>query len=127
VTLVLDAGAFLAVERGDREIVALLKRERLAGRIPLTHGGVVGQVWRGGAGRQAAVARLLAAVEVVALDDRLGRRAGLLLGRARKRDVIDAAVVLLAADGDMLLTSDAKDLTPLAAAAAVHVDIVPMR
>jgi hypothetical protein len=127
VTLVLDAGAFLAVERGSRDVVALLKRERAAGRIPLTHGGVVGQVWRGGAGRQAHVARLLAAVEVAALDDRLGRRAGVLLRRARGADVIDAAVVLLAADGDMILTSDARDLQPLAAAAAVHVDIVPMR
>jgi hypothetical protein len=42
-------------------------------------------------------------------------------------DVIDATVVLLAADGDMSLTSDAGDLQPLAAAAAVHVDIVPVR
>ena len=30
--LVLDAGAFVAVERGDRGVVALVKRERLAGR-----------------------------------------------------------------------------------------------
>ena len=29
--LVLDAGAFVAVERGDRDVVALVKRERLAG------------------------------------------------------------------------------------------------
>jgi hypothetical protein len=66
-------------------------------------------------------------VEVASLDDRLGCRAGVLLGRARGADVIDAAVVLLAADGDMILTSDARDLQPLATAAAVHVDIVPMR
>lgn len=32
VILVLDAGAFLAVERGDRDIVAQVKRERLAGQ-----------------------------------------------------------------------------------------------
>jgi hypothetical protein len=32
--LVLDAGAFAAVERGDRGVVALVKRERLAGRVP---------------------------------------------------------------------------------------------
>jgi hypothetical protein len=36
--LVLDAGAFLAVERGDREVMALVKRERLAGRVPVTSG-----------------------------------------------------------------------------------------
>ncbi len=63
-SLILDAGAFVAVERGDRDIVALVKRERLAERSPVTHGGVVAQVWRGGAGRQAEVARLLAGVDV---------------------------------------------------------------
>jgi len=30
--LMLAAGAFVAVERGDRDVVALVKRERLAGR-----------------------------------------------------------------------------------------------
>ena len=125
-TLVLDSGAFLAVERGDREIVALLKLEQRAGRVPVTHGGVVGQVWRGGTGRQVPVAKLLAGTDVAVLDDRMGRRVGVLLGSARSSDVVDAAVVLLAADGDEILTSDAEDLRPLAEAAAVHVDIVPV-
>ena len=125
-TLILDAGAFLAVERADREIAALLKGELLARRVPRTHGGVVGQIWRGGGGRQASVARLLGATEVVALDERLGRRAGVLLRRAQADDAIDAAVVLLAADGDTILSSDAQDLRSLAVAAAVHVDIVPV-
>jgi hypothetical protein len=123
-SLVLDAGAFVAIERDDRETFALLKRELLARRVPLTHGGVVAQVWRGGSGRQANVARMLAAVQVVALDDAFGRRAGSLLGRTRRTDAVDAAVVLLAADGDTILTSDPGDLKALAAAAAVHVDIV---
>jgi hypothetical protein len=79
---VLDAGAFVAVERGDRDVVALIKRERLAGRAPVSHGGVVAQVWRGGTGRQVPVARLLAGVDVAALDDGLGRRAGMLLARS---------------------------------------------
>ena len=69
--LVLDAGAFVAVERGDRDVVALVKRERLSGRAPVTNGGVVGQVWRGGSGRQAPVARLLAGVDVAPIDDLL--------------------------------------------------------
>ena len=51
-SLILDAGAFVAVERGERDVVALVKRERLAKRSPVTHGGVVGQVWRGGSGRR---------------------------------------------------------------------------
>ena len=54
IMLLLDAGALIAVERADREVIALLKRERLAGRSPLTHGGIIGQVWRGGTGRRPA-------------------------------------------------------------------------
>ena len=125
-SLVLDAGAFLAVERAERDLIALLKQELLADRAPLTHAGVIGQVWRDGAGRQARLAQFLPAVEVSSLDEALGRRAGVLLGRARTTDVIDAAVVLLAKDGDVILTSDAEDLKVLAEAAAVHVDVVPV-
>ena len=124
--LVLDAGAFVAVERGDRDVVALVKRERLASRGPVTCGGVVAQVWRGGHGRQALVARLLAGVLVVPIDDRLGRRAGSLLGRSGQFDAIDAAVVCLAADGDEILTSDPGDLRELAEVADIHVDLIPV-
>jgi hypothetical protein len=120
----LDAGAFLAVERNDRDTAALLKVELRAQRAPVTHGGVVGQVWRGGTGRQAMLARLLAATEVMPLDDALGRRAGVLLGRARGTDVVDAAIVLLARDGDTILTSDARDLRALAVASDRHVELV---
>jgi hypothetical protein len=123
-TVVLDAGAFIAVERLDREVVAWIKAERLAGRAPVTHGGVVGQVWRGGTGRQANVARLLPGVEVVPLDDALGRRAGVLLGHVRKKDVVDAALALLAKDGDEILTADAADLRSLLEAAGLHVDVI---
>jgi hypothetical protein len=122
--LVLDAGAFLAVEKGDRDVVALIKRERFAGRPPVTSGGVVAQVWRGGKGRQAGLTRLLAGTEVVAIDDTLGRRAGMLLGRSGRSDVVDAAVVCLAGDGDDILTSDPADLRTLAEAAGVHVELV---
>jgi hypothetical protein len=122
-TLVLDAGAFLAVERGDRRVMALLKRERLEGRAPVSHGGVVGQVWRGGA-RQAQLARLLRGTEISPVDLELGRRAGELLSRVRANDVVDAAVVLLCVDGDQLLTSDPDDLTALAVAAGVHLELI---
>jgi hypothetical protein len=125
-SLILDAGALVAVERGDRDVVALIKRELAAGRAPLTHGGVVGQVWRGGAGRQATLARLLPGLAIAPLDATLGRRAGLLLGKTRTADVIDAALALLASDGDSVLTSDPRDLARLAAAAGAHVDVVPV-
>jgi len=122
--LVLDAGALLAVERGDREVIALIKAERRAGRAPITHGGVIGQVWRGGTGRQSYLAKLLHGLQVVPLDDALGRRAGLLLARTKTADVIDAAVALLARDGDQLLTSDPRDLRRLVRVTEAHVDLV---
>jgi len=123
--LILDAGAFLAVERLDRSVVALIKRERLAGRAPLTSGGVVAQVWRGGSGQQAPLARLLAGVEVVPIGSELGQQAGVLLALTGGSDAIDASVICLAADGDEILTSDVTDLRPLAEAADVHVDLIP--
>jgi hypothetical protein len=124
--LVLDAGAFVAVERGDRDVVALIKREHLAGRVPVSHGGVVAQVWRGGSGGQVPVARLLAGTDIAALDDGMGRRAGMLLARGGLADAVDAAVVCLAADGDDILTSDPGDLRALAQAAGVHVELIPV-
>lgn len=125
-SMILDAGAFVAVERGDRDIAALIKRERLSHRVPRTHGGIVAQVWRGGAGRQALLALLLRAVDTVPLDEDLGRRAGMLLGAAGTADAIDSALICLAANGDRVLTSDAHDLRVLAHAANLHVDLVPV-
>jgi hypothetical protein len=121
--LVLDAGALVAVERMSRDVIALIKRERLGGRAPITHGGIVGQVWRGG-GRQANLARLLPGLDIEALDADLGRRAGALLARSRSTDVIDAALALLAQDGDEILTSDPEDMRVLVAASGVHADVV---
>ena len=121
---ILDAGALIAIDRGSRSLMALLKDELAADRFAVTHGGIVGQVWRAGGARQAALARALVSVRVLPLDVELGRRSGSLLARARRSDVIDAALVLLASDGDTILTSDPDDIEPLAETAGVHVDIV---
>lgn len=122
--LILDAGAFIAFERDDRYVLTQLKREQLAGRRPVTSGGVVAQVWRGGYGRQVSLARLLASVQIVPIDGELGRLAGALLGRSGRSDAIDASVVCLAQDGDDIMTSDAADLRPLAEAADLHVELI---
>jgi hypothetical protein len=66
----------------------------------------------------------LPAIEVAPLDERLGKRTGVLLSRARTDAAIDAALVLLATDGDVILTSDPDDLAALAATSGVHVDVV---
>jgi hypothetical protein len=124
--LVLDAGAFIAAERGSKYVAALVKRERERGRTAITHGGVVAQVWRGGSGKQVPIARLLASVEVVPVDDHLGRRAGLLLARSGTPDVVDALVICLAQDGDDILTSDPADLLDLARSSGTHLELIPV-
>ncbi len=68
----------------------------------------------------------LKGIRVAPLDDSLGRRAGTLLGRARMRDAIDAAVVALARDGDTIATSDRDDIGALLAAGGSRVDVLPV-
>jgi hypothetical protein len=126
VSLILDAGALLAIERGDRAMARRLKAELLAGARPQTHGGVVAQTWRGGGARQARLARALPALEVASLDDDLGRRAGVLLGRAGRSDAIDAAVVALADHADRIVTSDPDDINHLVATLGLRVDVIPV-
>jgi hypothetical protein len=50
----------------------------------------------------------------------------MLLARSGLSDAIDAAVVCLASDGDDILTSDPSDLRPLAEAADVHAELIPI-
>jgi hypothetical protein len=123
VSLVLDSGALVALERDERQMWARLKAAQLDGDVPLTHAGVLGQVWRGGP-RQARLAQALAGIQVRPLDEPLGRAAGQLLGAAGLADVIDAAVVLLAVDGDDIVTTDLDDLEQLAAASGRHVELI---
>jgi len=49
--VVFDAGALIAVERGDRKVQALLDRIRTEAARILVPAGVVAEVWRGGARR----------------------------------------------------------------------------
>ena len=124
--LILDAGAFIALGRDDRAMWRRLKAARRTGQLPVTHGGVVGQVWRGGGARQALLARALNGIAVRALDEQLGRRSGALLARTGTSDVIDAALVLLAEDTDHIATSDLSDLRVLAEAADQRVELIPV-
>src|SRR5450432_1254679 len=107
--LVLDSGALIALERNDRAMWRRFKAAAIAGTSAVTHGGIVGQVWRGRGPRQALLAMALAGVEVRPLDDAVGRTAGQLLAATDGSDVIDAALALLADDGDQIVTSDPDD------------------
>lgn len=113
----LDAGALVAVDRGDRAMLARLRVAQRGGLELRTTGVVISQVWRDPAGRQANLARLLRSVDVIAVDEQLGREAGVLLGKAGTRDAVDASVVAVSRTGDRVVTSDRDDIAPLVAAA----------
>ena len=70
------------------------------------------------------LSQALEGIDVRSLDEELGRAAGRLLAAAGLSDVIDAAVVLLALDGDEIVTADHEDLEILAAASGRHVELV---
>ena len=122
--LVLDAGALLAVERGDRPMMARLRAAQLHGLDLRSSAIVLGQVWRSGEGRQARLARFLRAVDSRSVDEQMGRRAGVLLARAGTDDPVDATVVLAAENGDRILTNDRTDIERLVAASGVRAAVV---
>ena len=119
-SLVLDTGALLAFERGDRDVAALIEIVRRRGEVPRTSSGCVAQAWRGRGARQAMLARLLRGTEEHALSPSESRRIGALLAKARLEDVVDGHVALLARHGDVVLTSDDDDLRQLLRAAGTR-------
>jgi hypothetical protein len=107
----LDAGALIALDRGDRDTWALLAEVEQADQRPVIPAPVIAQAWRGGA-RQARLATVLSSADIVTADGPLSRRAGELLAAAGTADVLDALVALVAQDrpGHEVLTSDPDDI-----------------
>lgn len=120
--VVLDAGAFIAVENNDRSTLARLREAHRQGRPLRTSAIVVAQVWRGP--RQANMARLLRSVDVLPVDERIGREAGALLAKTHTADPVDAALVLTAQNADHILTSDPVDIAVLVSAYGRRVAVV---
>jgi hypothetical protein len=121
--LILDAGAFVAFERGHVGVRAHLAAARRLALEVTTTSPVVTQVWRDGR-RQALLARLLLATRVEAPDEAAARRAGELLARSHTDDAVDALLVGLARDGDAIVTSDPDDIDALLAAARVRATVL---
>ncbi len=121
--LVLDSGALVAADRGDRTLAAKLRVAQRSGLELRTTGVVIAEAWRDAHGRQANLARLLKAVDVRAVDRHLGQTAGALLGESGGTNAVDATVVAIAATGDRILTSDPRDIRRLVSASrrAIHV------
>ena len=113
--IVLDAGALIALDRGDKRMIALLQRASMQGRTFRVAAGVLGQVWRDGR-VQVNLSRFLRSeeVQIVPLDEALARACGELCRDTNSHDVIDASVVILARERrDPIVTSDPDDLRRL--------------
>lgn len=121
-SVVLDAGALIAFERGDARMRALV-REALKQRVRLViPAGALAQAWRGSA-RQARLRALVTGptTNVPALDQVLAEASGALCARSGTSDVIDASVVLVARrERAVVITSDADDLRRLDSALAIE-------
>lgn len=110
--VVFDAGALIALERGDPRMTALvllITREEIPAFVAA---GALAQAWRGSS-RQHGLARLLAtrAVQVDPLDEATAKAVGVLLGSSRTSDVVDGHVALLGRRvRGMVYTSDPDDL-----------------
>ena len=112
--VVLDAGALIALERNDRGMWAALKLAALRGTDVLVPSAALAQVWRG----TRTQAQLSSALQycVIASFDTVARAIGELCGRTRTADVCDAHVAIVAAmRGDVLYTSDPRDMRRLIA------------
>jgi hypothetical protein len=111
--VVLDAGAFIQLERRDRAMVDFALRV-LAPKSAIglvTSAAVVAQVWRTGERGQAPIARLLRRTTVVDLTQSVAKALGRMLASSGTSDPIDAHVVHLARERRWpILTSDPDDL-----------------
>ena len=127
--LVLDTGALIQVDRGDRHTLSTIDTALDRDELVLVPAGVIGQAWRNPS-RQAQLSRMLKRCEEVVLDGSAARASGQLCGKAGTADVIDASVALAVADAlntdsdVVLLTSDTRDLGILLATLSVGARVV---
>lgn len=109
-----DAGALIAIDKNDRRMWARYQVALDDGRDLRVPAVVVGQAWRD-ARRQVRLGRFLAGCHVDQVGLETSKAAGILCGRAGTSDVVDATVVVMAAaTGAVIWTSDPQDIQALA-------------
>ncbi len=111
----LDAGALIAIDRGDRRVLVLLARARETGAAVTIPATVLAQAIRRPE-RQARLARLIRqpATDLVSLDHVDATSTGRLLAASGTSDIADAhAVICARRAGQPVITSDAGDLRAL--------------
>lgn len=110
--LTLDAGALIAIERGDSTVRSMVDQALADGRAIHVVPGVLAQVWRGGP-RQARLAAFVDQSEVTLgiLDPDTAKAVGVLIGLTGHADVVDVHVALHARlHGHAVMTSDPDDI-----------------
>lgn len=110
--LTLDAGALIALERGDEFVRGMIRAAQQGGHDIHVVPGVLAQVWRGGP-RQAELARFLGRkqVDLLDLDPETAKVIGLVIGRTGHSDVVDVHVALNARlNRHAVMTSDPDDI-----------------
>lgn len=112
-TVILDSGALISFEKGDRRMVLLLEEIRRGNERVVIPAGVLAQVWRDGA-RQARIAALVGdrRTKVDPLDRSSAKATGVLCGIAGTSDIVDASVAITARsfEPSVVVTADAADL-----------------
>jgi hypothetical protein len=114
--LTLDAGALIALDRGDRPILLLLARAKENGDAITVPATALAQVLRTPA-RQVRVVRLCRqpGTDLAALDGPDASAVGLLLAASGTSDIVDAHVVVCARRArQAIITSDPLDIARLA-------------
>jgi predicted nucleic acid-binding protein len=119
---VYDAGVLIAADRNDRAAWAEHSVRLAAGLIPLVPAAVVAQASR--SDRQVQLRRFLRGCEVVSFDERAAHRTGGLLRKAKAADIVDAAVVDLAATTSSdIVTTDPDDIARLVATTGKRITV----
>lgn len=112
-SIVYDAGALLAAERRNPDLLALHDELTAAHIRPIVPVVILAQAWRGGPQHQ--ISRILKGCDILPDDQRTGRAAGVVCKASSTSDVVDAIVVVTAVQQQAsVVTSDPDDLTQLA-------------
>jgi hypothetical protein len=121
--VVYDAAVLVAADRTERRTWAEHKVRLELGVLPSVPAPVVAQVSR--SPQQVQLRRFLTGCAVVPLGESDAHEAGLLLGKTRTADVVDAVVVTLALrQNAVILTSDPHDIKRLVRASGRVVGVI---
>ena len=111
-SILYDAGVLIAAERNDRQVWADHRARLELGVVPATTSPVIAQVSR--SPRQVQLRRFLRGCYVIGFAPEQGHEVGALLGKVGAADVVDAHVIIAAAEAAAtVLTADPDDLRHL--------------